>query len=59
MKRPHLHFGVQLIFDESSQNEIWIDPYELIKFLGGHRSAAVSIGSGEYKRESKFYDSIE
>ena len=59
MQRPHLHFGIQLIFDESSQNEIWIDPYELIKFLGCHRSAAISIGSGEYKRESQFYDSIE
>ena len=59
MQRPHLHFGVQLIFDESSQNEIWIDPYELIKFLGSHRCAAVSIGNGEFKRESLYYDSIE
>ena len=32
---PHLHFGMQLIFDESQKdgnNEIWIDCYELIKF---------------------------
>ena len=59
MQRPHLHFGVQLIFDESSQNEIWIDPYELIKFLGSHRSATVSSGNGEYKRDTLYYDSME
>lgn len=33
---PHLHFGIQLIFDESQKegnNEIWISCYELVKFL--------------------------
>ena len=59
MQRPHLHFGVQLIFDENSKNEIWIDPYELVKFLEGHRSAAVSVGGGDFRRESLFYDSVE
>ena len=59
MQRPHLHFGVQLIFDESSQNEIWIDPYELVKFLGSHRSAAVSIGNGDFTRATLFYEPIE
>lgn len=36
----HLHFGIQLIFDESqkeSPSEIWIDPYEIIKLLHSHR----------------------
>lgn len=59
MQRPHLHFGVQLIFDESSKNEIWIDPYELVKFLGIHRSAAVSAGKGDFRRAELFYDNIE
>ena len=59
MQRPHLHFGVQLIFDENSKNEIWIDPYELVKFLGNHRSAAVSVGNGEYRRECLYYDNME
>ena len=59
MQRPHLHFGIQLIFDENSRSEIWIDPYELVRFLGSHRSAAVSVGGGEFRRESLFYDSIE
>lgn len=37
----HLHWGLQLIFDESqkdSNNEIWIDCYELTKFLYRNRS---------------------
>jgi len=37
----HLHFGLQLIFDESqrdSDNEIWVSGYELVKFLYKHRS---------------------
>ena len=36
IKEPHLHFGLQLIFDESQKegnNEIWISCYELVKFL--------------------------
>lgn len=41
---PHLHFGIQLIFDESQKdgnNEIWIDCYELIKFLSTNRAETV------------------
>lgn len=37
----HLHWGLQLIFDESQKdgnNEIWIDCYELTKFLYRNRS---------------------
>lgn len=42
--QPHLHFGIQLIFDESQKegyNEIWIDCYEIIKFLYRNRSETV------------------
>ena len=38
---PHLHFGMQLIFDESqvdSPNEIWIDVYQIIEFLKSNTS---------------------
>ncbi len=38
---PHLHFGVQLIFDPSQKdgtNQIWIDLYEYTKFLSKYRS---------------------
>ena len=49
---PHLHFGIQLIFDESQKegnNEIWIDCYEIIKFLAMNRSETVK------KQETKEY----
>lgn len=41
---PHLHFGMQLIFDESQKdgnNEIWINCYEIIKFLYLNRAETV------------------
>jgi murein DD-endopeptidase MepM/ murein hydrolase activator NlpD len=37
----HLHFGIQLIFHESQKegvNEIWIDCYDIIRFLYRNRS---------------------
>ncbi|MBQ8559495.1 MAG: M23 family metallopeptidase [Tyzzerella sp.] len=37
----HLHFGLQLIFDESQRegnNEIWVSGFELVKFLYQHQS---------------------
>lgn len=44
IKDPHLHLGMQLIFDESQKegtNEIWIDCYEITKFLTMNQAAAV------------------
>ena len=41
IEEPHLHFGMQLIFDESQKegnNEIWIDCYQLVQFLQLNRS---------------------
>ena len=38
----HLHFGMQLIFDESQKeclSEIWIDTYDIIRLLDSHRSS--------------------
>lgn len=38
----HLHFGIQLIFDESQKecnSEIWINAYELVRLLSAHRSS--------------------
>lgn len=40
----HLHFGLQLIFDESQRegtNQIWIDTYQLIRFLYQKQSETV------------------
>lgn len=38
----HLHFGMQLIFDESQKeclSEIWIDCYDIVRLLDSHRSS--------------------
>lgn len=58
MQRPHLHFGIQLIFDENNKNEIWIDTYELVKFLNRHRST-VENHSGEMKRRYLYSEPVE
>ena len=51
---PHLHFGLQLIFDESQKEgngEIWIDCYELIKFLQMNKSRVYKVeGTKEWER---------
>ncbi|MEA4823241.1 MAG: polysaccharide deacetylase family protein [Clostridiaceae bacterium] len=44
---PHLHLGLQLVFDESqkeSDNEIWIDIYEIVEYLSSRRSPVVRDG---------------
>ena len=38
----HLHFGIQLVFAESQKecnSEIWIDAYDIVRLLSGHRSS--------------------
>ena len=50
---PHLHLGIQLIFDESqkeSNNEIWIDCYNLVKLLAENKSTVARNENGEYFR---------
>ena len=57
---PHLHMGVQLIFDESQKdgaNEIWIDGYNLIKLLQKNCSEVYKNDeTGEYVRKYDFYE---
>lgn len=54
MQKTHLHFGMQLIFDESqkeSDNELWIDTYNIVRLLDRHRSTVKRDSeSGEYNR---------
>lgn len=54
---PHLHFGMQLIFDESqvdSPNEIWIDVYHIIEFLQKNRSEVYMANKDTKDYERKF-----
>lgn len=57
----HLHFGLQLIFDESQKegnNEIWIDCYELIQFLKRNQSQTYKVeGTKEWRRVWEIRDS--
>jgi murein DD-endopeptidase MepM/ murein hydrolase activator NlpD len=44
MTKPHLHFGMELVFDESqkeSNNEIWIDVYHIVNLLSQNKSSVV------------------
>ena len=56
----HLHWGLELIFDESqkeSNNEIWIDLYALTRFLKKHTQPAQKVGdTREWVRSSHIID---
>ena len=54
----HLHYGVQLVFDESQKeclSEIWIDPYNIVRLLHSHRSSVRVTKSG-WERLYPFVD---
>ncbi len=45
----HLHFGLELIFDESQKecnSEIWINVYDIVRLLSNHRSSIQKTPSG-------------
>lgn len=60
MNVPHLHFGLQLIFDESQKDgngEIWVDVYQLVNFLARNRSTVErDSDTGFYKRKYNYID---
>ena len=54
----HLHFGMQLIFDESQKecnSEIWIDVYDIVRLLSSHR-ASYQKQNGSWQRVYPFED---
>jgi hypothetical protein len=56
----HLHFGLELIFDESqkdSDQEIWVDVYPLVELLSQHRVTVVQDeATGAYRRAYEYVD---
>jgi murein DD-endopeptidase MepM/ murein hydrolase activator NlpD len=62
IQTPHLHFGMQLVFDESQKEalaEIWIDTYDIIQFLNHNRCETVKDQeTKEYSRVYKFIDPV-
>ncbi len=58
---PHLHFGMQLIFDESQKegtNQIWVDVYQLIEFLRKNKSEVIK-ENNDTKDYTRKYDIID
>jgi murein DD-endopeptidase MepM/ murein hydrolase activator NlpD len=54
----HLHFGMQLVFDESQKeclSEIWIDTYDIVRLLESHRSSIKKTADG-WQRVYPFED---
>ena len=54
----HLHFGMQLVFEESQKecnSEIWIDVYNIVRLLSAHRSSQMKVGTA-WKRVYPFVD---
>ena len=60
---PHLHFGIQLIFDEVQKdgpNQIWVDLYNLVEFLEKNRSEVYKSNTetNDYSRKYQIIDPI-
>ena len=54
----HLHFGMQLVFDESQKEtdaEIWVDVYDIVRLLAAHRSSVEKTVDG-WKRVYPYQD---
>ena len=51
----HLHFGMELVFDESQNecnSEIWIDVFDIVRLLSAHRSSV------QYNRETDTWERL-
>ncbi len=59
----HLHYGLELIFDEKRReegNEIWVDCYDLTRFLSKNQSQVHKVeGTKEWKRSFEMRENIQ
>lgn len=54
----HLHFGMELVFDESQKecnSEIWINVYDIVRLLNSHRASYRKL-DGKWERIYPFHD---
>ena len=54
----HLHFGIQLVFEESQKecnSEIWINAYDIVRLLSAHRSS-IQKTQGGWQRVYPYQD---
>lgn len=57
---PHLHYGMQLIFDpkeKDSPNQIWVDLYSITRLLSRHKSQVIQ--NPKTKEYQRLYDISE
>ncbi len=58
IQTPHLHYGLQLVFDEKAKDsptQIWIDLYDITRLLSQHRCTVVrNEDTGKYERKYPF-----
>ena len=58
---PHLHLGIQIIFDETQKegsNQIWIDIYNIVKFLNKNRMPVYRDDTRDFVRGLKINTEI-
>ena len=56
IKIPHLHFGLQIIFDEVQKdgvNQIWVDVYNIVNLLEKNRMPVEKYNGTDFKRVKK------
>ena len=54
----HLHFGLELVFDESQKecnSEIWINVYDIVRLLSQHRATVIKTENG-WQRKYPYQD---
>ena len=63
IEQSHLHYGLQLIFDESQKEgngEIWVDVYQICRMLRGHQSEVERDDeTKEWRRVKGFREEME
>ena len=62
IETTHLHVGIELIFDESqkeSDSEIWIDCYQIVRFLQCNRSEVIRDNATKEWKRKYFMENAE
>lgn len=55
---PHLHYGLEIIFDEQRREEkyeIWVDVYAIVKLLEKNRSEVYKVENEYYRKKDIFF----
>lgn len=56
---PHLHFGLQIIFNDAQKNgdnQIWVDVYNIVEFLRKNKSEVYQGKDNDFYRKYDFFE---